>query len=261
MSFLFTIFYQPTANAMFILMNIANTGSVVFGILMLVIVTKALLLPTSFKNSKIQEKMGEVSEDLQNIKKTIKDKKEQAEKTLEIYKKAGINPFSPILYLLIQIPFFISIFFVTRDVGSGLFKYEEVLYDFVTKPEFIDLTFLSLNTSENGGIFIATLIVVSQIILMRQTKKKGGEVSKNTKILTTVMPIVIGVLSLSIVATVGIYWLFNNLISILQEILIKNISPKRTEAEYSEKENEGADESKIIGPEPKKESDDPVTQE
>ena len=235
MSFLFTVFYQPIANALFVLMNTVNASNIVFGILMLVIVTKLVLLPVSFKNSDVQKKMSSVSGELQNIKKNIKDKKEQAEKTLEVYKKEKINPFSPLLYLLIQIPFFISIFFVTKDIGDGSFEYGKVLYDFVTRPEFLDLTFLSVNTTKNGGIILAVLIVVSQIILMRQTQKKGEEAMKNTKILTVIMPIVIGALSLSIVATVGIYWLFNNLISILQEILIKNIALKKAAVYPTEK--------------------------
>ena len=222
MGILFTLFYQPIANLLFILMNLVGTNSIVLGILLLVIVVKMVLLPTSVKNSKIQRKMSEISGELENIKKNIKEKKEQAEKTLEVYKRVNINPLTPILFLAIQIPFFISIFFITRDLGIGLFKYEEVLYQFVSRPEFVDFFFLSQNTMEKGGIIIASLIVVSQVILMQQTKKKGIETPKNTKILTFVLPIIIGVFSLSITATVGIYWLFNNLISILQEVFIKN---------------------------------------
>ena len=207
------------------------------GILMLVLVTKAILLPISIRNSKIQKKMNEISEELQDIKKNIKEKKEQAEKTLKVYKKAGINPFSPIAFLLIQIPFFISIFFVTRDIGDGLFKYEEALYSFVTKPEFIDFTFFSMYTAEKGGLIIALFITLSQLILMQQMQKKGAKKQKNTKIITAIMPIIIGALSLTIVATVGIYWLFNNLISIVQEIFIKNAKkeevPKEEESESS----------------------------
>lgn len=223
MGFLFTVFYQPIANLLFFLMNTVGTNNIVLGILMLVVVIKILLLPSSIKNSVMQKKMGKISEELQNIKKTIKDKKEQAEKTIEIYKRESINPLSPLLFLLIQIPFFFSIFFITKDIGSGLFVYNEALYDFVAQPEFIDLTFLSINTAENSGIPIAILITVSQLILMHQMQKKGVGMPKNNKILTIVMPIVVGALSLKIVATVGMYWLFNNLVSILQEIFIKNL--------------------------------------
>ena len=106
MGILFTIFYQPIANLLFVLMDLASTGSIVIGILLLVIVVKTLLLPTSIKNSKIQQKLSEISDELKDIKENVKDKKEQMEKTLAVYKQVGVNPFSPILFLLIQTSFF-----------------------------------------------------------------------------------------------------------------------------------------------------------
>lgn len=221
MGFLFTIFYQPVANILFALMSIVNTNNIVFGILALVVVMKLALLPLSLKNSKTQKKISGISEKLKDIKENIEDKKEQMEKTLQVYKEAGVNPLSPIVLLIIQIPFFFTVFFVTRDLGDGLFNYEEVLYSFIQKPEFVDFSFLSMNTAENGGIILAILITVSQIILMRQSQKKGVESPKNVKTVMLILPFIVGLLSLTIVATVGLYWFFNNLISILQESFIK----------------------------------------
>ena len=215
------MFYQPVSNALFVLMNVLGTGNIALGICALVVVVKVLLLPSSIKNTKTQRKMQGISEKLKEVKETIEDKKEQAEKTMEIYRKAGINPLSPIGLLLLQIPFFITIFFVTRDLGEMSFKYSEVLYNFVQKPEFIDFSFFFMDTTQNGGITLAVCIVVSQIVLMWLSQKKAGNQSKNTKIILLVLPFVVGLFSLSIVATVGLYWLFNNLLSILQEIFIR----------------------------------------
>ena len=223
-------------------MSTLGTDSIVLGILALVVLMKIVLLPFSIKNSETQKKMGGVSEKLKSIKETVEDKKEQMEKTMEVYKKAGVNPLSPITLLLLQIPFFITVFFVTRDLGEGVFEYGEVLYEFVQKPETIEFTFLSMNMSENSGILIAALITISQVILMRQSQKKGNEMQGNTKMFLNILPFIVGLISLSIVATVGLYWLFNNLISILQEICIKNIK-KRDEEEdaQGDKENTGGE--------------------
>ena len=225
MSILFTVFYQPIANLLFALMDLVSTSSIVVGILLLVFVVKVVLLPTSIKNSKIQQKLSEISGELKDIKDNVDDKKEQMEKTLAVYKRVGVNPFSPILFLLLQIPFFISIFFITKDLGDGSFQHSDVLYSFVAQPEFVDFTvgfgsFL-LDTTQSGSILVAILIGVSQVLLMRQTQRKGVGDQKTNKILVYVLPVFIAFLSLSIAATIGIYWLFNNLVSILQEIGIK----------------------------------------
>ena len=233
MGFLFTVFYQPIANILFILMNTLGTNSIVVGILALVVVMKIVLLPFSIKNSETQKKMGGVSEKLKDIKENIEDKKEQMEKTMEVYKEAGVNPLSPITLLLLQIPFFFAVYFITKDLGEGVFKYGEVLYGFVQKPDMIEFTFLSMNMSENSGIIIAALITISQIILMRQSQKKGSEIQGNTKMFLNILPFIVGLISLSIVATVGLYWLFNNLISILQELFIRNTS-KKSEGEETQ---------------------------
>ena len=228
MNILFVIFYQPIANLLFFLMNVVHTNSVVVGILLLVIVVKMVLLPTSIKNSKIQQKLSEISGDLKDIKEGVEDKKEQMEKTLAVYKRVGVNPFSPILFLLIQIPFFISIFFITKDLGDlgdAFFTSKDVLYSFVAQPAFIDFTLsvgsYSFNTMQNGAIIIAILIGVSQVVLMQQTQKKNVGDKKTNAMLLYILPVFIAFLSLSIAATIGIYWLFNNLVSILQEIAIK----------------------------------------
>ena len=224
MGILFTVFYQPIANLLFFLMQVVHTDNIVVGIFLLVVVVKMLLLPTTIKNSKIQHKLSEISGDLKDIKENIEDKKEQMEKTLEVYKKAGVNPFSPLFFLLIQIPFFITIFFITKDLGDGVFRYSDVLYDFVTQPAFVDFTIgfgsFSVNTTESGVVIVAALIGISQVILMQQTQKKGVGDKKTAKVLGYVLPVFIALLSLGISATIGIYWLFNNLISILQEIFI-----------------------------------------
>ena len=224
MNILFTVFYQPIANLLFVLMNVVHTNSIVIGILLLVIVVKMLLLPTTIKNSKIQQKLSEISGDLKDIKERTDDKKEQMERTLKVYKEAGVNPISPLLFLLIQIPFFITIFFITKDLGGGVFRYGEVLYDFVAQPAIIDFVVgfgsFSINTEESGVLVVAVLIGISQVVLMRQTQKKGVGDQNTAKILMYILPVFIAFLSLGISATIGIYWLFNNLISILQEIFI-----------------------------------------
>ena len=210
MNILFIIFYQPIANLLFFLMDVVHTNSIVIGVLLLVIVVKMVLLPTSIKNAQIQQKLGEISGDLKDIKENVEDKKEQMEKTLAVYKRMGVNPFSPILFLLIQIPFFISIFFITKDLGDlgdTFFTSKDVLYSFVAQPAFIDFTLsvgsYSLNTMHNGAIIIAILIGVSQIVLMQQTQKKNvGD--KKTKHHAFIYPA--GIYCLFVFEYCGYYW-------------------------------------------------------
>ncbi|MDE0243677.1 MAG: YidC/Oxa1 family membrane protein insertase [Candidatus Kaiserbacteria bacterium] len=225
MGFLFTVFYQPTANILFFLMELLSTNSIVVGILALVIASKLILLPSSVKNTRMQIKMRDVADELQEIKKSTDDRKEQAEKTLAVYKKNNINPLTPIASLFIQIPIFISIFFVVRDLGTGEFPFSDVFYSFVTAPESINYTFLSSSVLfVKGGILVAVLVFLTQLLITHfTTKNTPGSGKKTQKIIFFgVMPILIAIFSFFMTATVGLYWLFNNLVTILQEVLVMN---------------------------------------
>ena len=239
MGFLFTVFYQPTANVLFFLMDILSTNSLTVGILALVIVSKIILLPISVKNTKMQVKIHGVSDELKKIRETISDKKDQAEKTLAIYRREGINPLTPILSLLLQIPIFISIFFVVRDLGNGTFPFPDIFYPFVTAIESVNYAFLFSDLTLKGGFLLAFLIFLSQILLTHFTTKHAPGSGKSAQkiIFFGVMPILIALFSFFITATVGLYWLFNNLVSILQEVAITGNVRKESESESEQSEH------------------------
>ena len=231
MGILFTLFYQPMANLLFFLMSVVQTNSIMFGILALVIVVKLVLFPLTIKNSETQRKMADIAEELKEIKEKVEDKKEQMEKTLEVYKKAGVNPLSPIILLIIQIPFFIAIFFVLRDIGDGLFQQSEVLYDFISGPTVINQNFLFIDVYAAGGVVIALLVGITQHLLARIAQKKVQKTTKKSKIesFSTIMSVLIAVFAYFMTATVGLYWLFNNMLSLLQEIYINHKGAKEGE--------------------------------
>ena len=224
MGFLFTLFYQPIANLLLLPLATLGVDSVVLGIIFAVLVTKIIVIQPSIKNTRMQIQMQSVAEDLKSVRKNIKDKKEQAEKTMEIYKSAGINPFSPLLLLLIQIPIFLSIFFVVKDIGDGMFSFDKTLYPFIQMAPEINLSFLSFNLAEGGNVLLALLVGGTQALLMYYVQKHITDKSKQVQkmLFTVALPAVAAAASLFFPSVIGMFWLINNLLSILQEILVIN---------------------------------------
>ena len=222
MELLFTLFYQPTANILFFFLDLFGSTSAVLGIMMLTLFMKVLLVPSSIKTVKMQIKLNGIADDLKSIRENIKDKKEQAEKTIELYRKAGINPLAPLMSILTQIPILMSIFFVVQDIGRREFNFSETIYSFITNPGAVNLEFLSLNIGENGGLMIAVTVLITQAILMHYSQKgiTTEAAKKMQKPLTIAIPALVGIFSFFISGAVGIFWICNNLISILQEVLI-----------------------------------------
>ena len=221
MGFFFTIFYQPVANTLFALMNLLQVNDLLIGILALVVIIRVLMLPLFVKSTRVQIRMKNIAGDIKNIQKNTKDKKVQAEETIKLYKKAHVNPFAPILFLLIQIPIFLSVFFVIRDIGEMKLIQTDVLYGFVNE---ITLNFQSIvvNLTDSGGIVMALLVGITQFFVIYQSQKGNQMDAKHGFTLLIVFTALAAGVSFFFIAAIGVYWLFNNILSLLQEVLFLN---------------------------------------
>src|SRR3954462_15619 len=97
----------------------------VLSIVCLVLVVRAALIPIFVRQIKSQRKMMEVAPQLKKIQDKYKGKKDQFSReamqreTMELYRKAGTNPLSSCLPLLIQMPIFFSLFSELTEAREG----------------------------------------------------------------------------------------------------------------------------------------------
>ncbi len=176
-----------------------------------------------------QVKMAEIGPELAEIKEKYKGKsEEQARKTLALYKERGVNPFSGIFVIIIQIPIILALYqiflhFPTVDAA--------VLYSFVSVPENINTTFLGLIDISTKSALIAALAALStyfqfQVSMKGQVKPQGNSFGDNlTRSMQTqmkyVFPIVVFFISYQISGVIALYWLTTNLFSIGQELFVR----------------------------------------
>ena len=157
-------------------------------------------------------------------------KQEQAKKTLEIYKKHGVNPFSSFLLLLVQFPIIIALYWVFRD--GGLEVDPELLYYFVKIPG--DIMRESLGIDLAGKSYILALLAgLTQYIHLSRSQSFKNQTaddenaSEQEKMMAKVgssmkyfMPIMITVFAYIIGAAVALYWVTSNIFMIIQEHFI-----------------------------------------
>ncbi|NIS22999.1 membrane protein insertase YidC, partial [candidate division KSB1 bacterium] len=135
-------------------------------LIILTLLVRFILLPLSHKSVASQAKMKEIAPEIQKVKEQHKnDKQEQARKTMELYQKHGINPFSGCVSVLIQIPIVIGLFFVffkglpTIDSGA--------LYSFIAIPEYINTHFLGIIDLAGKSAVLAVLAGGTQYFQMK----------------------------------------------------------------------------------------------
>ncbi len=92
----------------FIYKYIPNYG---IAIILLTILIRLVTFPLQYKSFKSMKKMQQIQPELNKIKEKYKDEPQKMQKeTMDLFKKAGANPLSGCLPLLLQMPFFFAIY-------------------------------------------------------------------------------------------------------------------------------------------------------
>ena len=91
----------------------------------LVLIVRAALIPVFVRQIRSQRRMMEIAPELKKIQDKYKGKKDQfsreamSRETMALYGKAGTNPFSSCLPLLLQMPIFFGLFRVLSTAAEG----------------------------------------------------------------------------------------------------------------------------------------------
>tara|TARA_B100000508_G_scaffold141049_1_gene145621 strand:+ start:14043 stop:14771 length:729 start_codon:yes stop_codon:yes gene_type:complete len=230
-------FFDPVYNALVFFIDVIPGGDVGLAIIATVLVVKTVLLPISIKAAKTQRIMKEIDPQLREIKEKYKDdRQQQAQKMMDVYKEAGMNPFASIFLVFLQIPIIIALYFSVYS-GGGVPLPEintALLYSFITIPADITMNFVGWFDITERSISLALGAGITQYIHVNITmpkippKEPGAEPNLRDDFMRNmqtqmkyVMPVLITVVAYSISAAVALYFLVSNLTTIAQEFYVK----------------------------------------
>lgn len=226
------LFFDPLYNFLIVLFKVFPWADAGILVIILTVIVRLILYPLSRKAVITQMKMAEIGPDLNEIKEKYKgNSEEQARKTLALYKERGVNPFSGILVIIIQIPIIFALYqiFLHFPIVNP-----EYLYSFISVPQNISTSFLGLFDITAKSVVIAFLAALStyfqfQVSAQNQKKPEGNSLGDNlTRTMQTqmkyVFPVIVFLISFSISGVISLYWLTTNLFSIGQELFIKRKS-------------------------------------
>jgi len=235
-NFFTTVFYQPLYNGLIFLISLSPWIDLGIAVVLFTCIVRLILFPLSRKAVRTQLRMKEIEPEMNEIKKKYKDnREEQARRTMALYKERGVNPFSGILLLLIQLPIIISLYQIFYS--SGLPKIaSNLLYSFVHTPHPISTIFLgSIDITQKSMVF-ALLAAASQYFQVKysmpiqpksDTPSFSNDLARSMSIqMKYVFPIVVFFIAYNISAAIAIYWLTSNLFTIGQEIYIRRAHKK-----------------------------------
>ncbi|MHB1330683.1 MAG: YidC/Oxa1 family membrane protein insertase [Minisyncoccota bacterium] len=226
---------EPIYNLLVALFSIIPFAEAGLAIIAVTVLIRFALYPLSKKAVTAQVEMQRIAPELENIKNKYKDnQEEQARKTLALYKERGVNPFSGILVLLIQLPVIFALYHIFVGTGFPEIK-TDLLYSFITAPSEVSAIFLGFNLTEKS-FFLALLAAVTTYFQIKLAiPKKIGEKTKSisgksfgddlAKNMQTQMkyffPIIVFFIAYNISGVIALYWLTTNLFTIGQEIIVR----------------------------------------
>ncbi len=239
-----TIFYAPIYNAFILFVSIIPFHNVGIAVILFTCLVKIILFPLSQRSVTTQFAMKQIEPELNEMKLKYKDdKKIQAEKTMELYKERGINPFSGVFLMLIQLPILMSLYFIVLKGGLPSIDHT-VLYSFIHIPSSINMDLFGINIEDTSIVF-ALIAAITQFLQMHLTlpknpkKEKGlkntpsfkDELSKsmNTQ-MKYVMPVVIFFIAKSFPIVVSLYLITSSIFACGQEIYVRRKNKVATNA-------------------------------
>ncbi|MEK7659667.1 MAG: YidC/Oxa1 family membrane protein insertase [Patescibacteria group bacterium] len=232
MKFLYTtIIYQPLLNAIIALTAIMPDQSVGYAVIIITICVRTILFPLQHRATKVQEAMKHLEPHLTALKEEHKDNREElARRTLELYKKHGINPFTSFFLLLIQLPILIALFKIFQHGLTGDISAQ--LYSFVPHPDYINMMFLGINLSQ-PFIPLAILAAITQFVQVKlmMTKQKaqpqrgegfGPEFQRAMQTqMPYIIPLMVGLFGMKFAAALPLYWTVMNVLAIVHEGIVR----------------------------------------
>lgn len=232
-----TFVFDPIYNTLVLFIDIFPGGDVGLAIVSTVVIVKLLLFPISIKAVKTQKIMRDLQPELEAIKEKHKDNREAyALATLEIYRKAEINPFASILVMFLQIPFIIALYLSVVS-GGGVKLPEiniEILYSFIPNPETVSMMMLGLLDIASKSAPLAIIAGIGQYIhghysMPKLTPREPGaapsfkdDLARNMNLqMRYVMPVVIVFVAYATSAAIAIYFIVSSVMSIIQELFVR----------------------------------------
>ncbi len=233
-------------------------NNIVLAIALLTVVIRLLTSPLMIQQQRSSAAMQEIQPKLKELQEKHKNDREKlAAAQMELYKQHGVNPLGGCLPLLVQFPILISLYgtiiialagtpFQLIDLsGRFLLPGLDNLVPLANTWIGMDLT---LPPTANPTYALALPVMVmatswmqSKLIMPSMppsTDGKPNQAAQMTRTMTTIMPLMFGMFSLSFSVGLSIYFVVSNVVGIVQYSLMGK-------AEWG----------RLIGREPKKDKD------
>jgi YidC/Oxa1 family membrane protein insertase len=192
-------------------------------IVLLTIVTRIAILPLSLKQIRSMRALQAHQPEIKKIQQKYKDDRQRMQREMmAFYQENKINPFASCVPLLLQLPVFMSLFYLLR---SDTFKTEVNHAGWLGIPD--------LTTAATGGVLIV-LLGLYFITMVGSTSVMASSAEGSQRVMMYALPVIFTPIVINFPAGLVVYWITTNLWTMGQQWVVKQMippPPKPSEAE------------------------------
>jgi YidC/Oxa1 family membrane protein insertase len=190
-----------------------------WSIVALVVLVRLILVPVTVRQIHSMQNLQAHAPEMKEIQQRWKhDRQRQNEELMKFYRENKINPAASCLPIVLQIPIFISLFYVLKDFEKEIFpQYPE------SSLEFLGLVDITEPTVDGWGPVLLVVYVISQLT---SSYFMSTSMQKAQRVLLLVLPIVFIPFILNFPSGLMIYWLTTNLWTTGQGLVTRKLMPK-----------------------------------
>ena len=199
---------------------IGNYGII---ILILTIIIKIVLFPLTFKSYQSQAKMQVLKPMVEDLGKKFPKKEDAMKKqqaTMDLYKRAGVNPMGGCLPMLLQMPILFAMFrFFPVSIEL---RQEHFLWatDLSTYDSILKLPFTIPMYGNHVSLF-TLLMTASTLLTMKMTGSSPGSDQPGMKLMMYMMPVMFMLILNNFSAGLTYYYFLANMITYAQNVISK----------------------------------------
>jgi YidC/Oxa1 family membrane protein insertase len=205
-------------------------GSWGIAIILMTFTVRIAILPLTFKGVKSMQRLQTLQPAIKQIQERYKDDKQRMnQEVMAFYQREKVNPLGSCFPLLLQIPFFISLFYLLRS--------DEFKADIADNPGFGPIDNLAHTVTD--PVLLGVLIVLYVGTQLAASAVTAFSADPMQRRIMFALPFVFVIFIVNFQAGLIVYWITTNVWTIGQQLLVKKLYPKpvpaaaRDEAEAS----------------------------
>jgi YidC/Oxa1 family membrane protein insertase len=193
-------------------------GSWGWSIILLTFTVRLAILPLTFKGVKGMQRLQQLQPEIKRIQERYKDDRQRMnQEVMAFYQREKVNPLGSCLPLILQIPFFISLFYLLRS--------DEFKADIEGNESFFFIPDLADKVTGHPAVLV-TLILLYIITQLGASAVTAISADPMQRRIMFALPFVFVVFIINFEAGLIVYWITTNVWTVGQQLLVRKLYPK-----------------------------------